>query len=315
MKPLISICIPNYNHGSLLKQTLDAVFNQDLTDVEVIISDNASTDTSLDVISQFEHKAQLTLLKQPQTVSMSAHWNKVVQAAKGQWVIMLCADDLLLADSISRLKNIVSANEVQAVFFEYDFLINDIRTPKTAFYQDNVIIPGSAQSEIFLKSNNFPLTACMFQKQLLQNIGWFDQTKNFCTDWHAWLNMSAMAKQVAYVKAPLFLYRKHEENETNRCVQQLIALDEVIAMKDEFIEKYQLSNANLIRGVILNSLKLANRYRDEMHNNGLLKEAAFYQAHITELENKLSQLTIDEPEQPSGSAPYAPPAGSILLNA
>lgn len=315
MKPFISICIPNYNHGALLQQTLDAVFTQDLDEVEVIISDNASTDISIEVISQFEHKSQLRVLKQEVTLPMAEHWNEVVKAANGEWVLMLCADDLLLPNSIQRLISIAKTCNLQAIFFEYDFLINEVRTPKTAFYQGDIIIPGMKQSEIFLKSNNFPLTGSLFKKQLLQDIGWFDQSKNFCTDWHAWLHMSAIADYVAYVKVPLFLYRKHEENETNRCVKDLIALDEVINMKDDFIKKYQLSSPDLLRGLTLNSLKLATRYRDEMKAKGFSQAAEFYQKHVTELAHKLSGLGQDNHIASSGTAPYAPPLGSVPLNA
>lgn len=306
MSPTITICIPNFNHGKLLGQTLDAVFSQNLDGVKVLVSDNASSDDSLSVIDTFRHQPQLRVLRQDSTIPMASNWNTVVKAADTPWIIMLCSDDLLLPSALSQLKQAAQTPDVQAIFFEYDFLVEEQRIKKTPFYQTSAMISGQRQAEIFLKGNNYPLSACMFKRDLLQGIGWFDESKAFCTDWHAWLKMSAAANQVLYIKEPLLLYRQHAENETHRCVRDQVALEEVIKMKTDFISEHVITDKDIIYGATSNNLKLAKHYASQMVTQGFSKAANYYLQQASLLEQQLTTIGT-KPQMSHSSAPYPLP--------
>lgn len=306
MTPILSICIPNFNHGQVLGQTLDAVFSQDLNGVEVLVSDNASNDNSMNEINRFSDHPQLRVFRQPSTIPMAENWNYLVKSANTPWIIVLCSDDILLPGSLARLIKAAQSQDAQAVFFEYDFLINQQRVNKVPFYQSSALIPGMRQAEIFLKGNNFPLSACMFRRELIQQISWFDESKHFCTDWHAWLNMSAIAKQVLYIDEPLLLYRHHAANETNRCVRDLLALEEVIAMKDEFISRQEITDRSILWGACSNNLKLAVLYTNQMAEKGFSNAAEHYRGQASELEQQLGKLG-PSPNRMAAGAPYPLP--------
>lgn len=315
MKPFLSICIPNYNHGSVLRETLVSVIDQNLEGIEVLISDNASTDNSLNVIKPFRTHPNIRVLEQQQTVPMSKHWNLVVQAASADWVLVLSSDDVLLPKSLAILKAHLKPN-VGAVFFEYDFLGLLGRVTKCPFYRDSAIIPGKEQSKIFLKGNNFPLSACVFRRNIFEQLGGFDETKVFCTDWHAWLGLSAKAAQVIYIKQPLLLYRQHDANETHRCIENLSALSEVISMKQDFISKQNITDSGILFDAINNNLKLAKIYRQKVKARELEHEYQYYQNQVKLLTERLSELkTIThEPSVVPLSPPYPLPIGSEVLD-
>ena len=56
MKPLVTVCIPNYNYGHYLRHCLDSVYNQTYENIEVQFSDNASTDDSYDIAQEYRKK-------------------------------------------------------------------------------------------------------------------------------------------------------------------------------------------------------------------------------------------------------------------
>lgn len=90
--PLISVCIANYNLGRFLAAAIESALGQTYPRVEVVIIDDGSTDDSQQVIERFGNR--IRALSQPNSGQAAAGW-KALQAAKGDVVIFLDADDLL----------------------------------------------------------------------------------------------------------------------------------------------------------------------------------------------------------------------------
>lgn len=95
--PKLSILVPTYNYAAYLPQALQSVLTQDFSDFELIISDNASTDNTAEIIQMFlERDTRIRYIRQPQNYGMVANWNLCLQEARGEYVYFLFADDFLL---------------------------------------------------------------------------------------------------------------------------------------------------------------------------------------------------------------------------
>ena len=70
-----AVCIPVYNGAAFLGELLASIAEQDLSGVEVIVSDNASTDETPDILQSWATKLPLRVIRQPVTVSMPANFN------------------------------------------------------------------------------------------------------------------------------------------------------------------------------------------------------------------------------------------------
>jgi glycosyltransferase involved in cell wall biosynthesis len=57
--PKLSIIIPTYNRSNYLEQSLKSIFDQDFKDFEIIVVDNNSTDSTMDVIDKFSNDKRL----------------------------------------------------------------------------------------------------------------------------------------------------------------------------------------------------------------------------------------------------------------
>ena len=314
MKPVISICIPNYNHGRVLEQTLDSVILNITPEIEVLISDNASTDNSQTIIEKYRKHKNVQLFYQKDTIPMSQHWNYVGRKAKGEWVIILSSDDVLEPNTIEKLLAAISNTKAKAIFFEYDFLENGIKKAKTPFYDHTAEIFGIEQFKVFLKGNNFPLSACMFKRELMDRVDWFNDELVFCTDWHAWLKLCEASKHIVYIKEPLLLYRYHQDNETHRCVENLTALDEVILMKNELIKKHNIQDTTILKDISKNNLKLAKNYLERVTLRNLLDAQRYYENKVAELTVILEKYNTNNPPNHYFSAPYPLPFGSIKFS-
>jgi len=102
-RPTVSIGIPVYNGGPFFEACLEAVAAQTLTDFEVVISDNASTDGTPDVARSFvDRDPRFRYVRFERNRGAAANWNRVVELATGRYFRWLAADDLIAPTYLER---------------------------------------------------------------------------------------------------------------------------------------------------------------------------------------------------------------------
>jgi glycosyltransferase involved in cell wall biosynthesis len=89
-----SICIPNYNYERYLGRTIQSVLDQQGVDLEILISDNASTDGSLEVVREF-HDERIRVNVNRNNVGFTRNLDRAAAMASGDYFIMLSSDDLI----------------------------------------------------------------------------------------------------------------------------------------------------------------------------------------------------------------------------
>ncbi|WP_081620311.1 glycosyltransferase family 2 protein [Ancylobacter sp. FA202] len=103
--PIISICVPTYNRAKLLSELLDSILDQEnVDDVEIVISDDASTDDTMSIadsyLFRFKH---YKFIAQPINLGMDGNFLAVVAAATSPYIWLMGDDDRLEPGSIRRL--------------------------------------------------------------------------------------------------------------------------------------------------------------------------------------------------------------------
>ena len=105
LTPLVSVAVITYNSSNTVIETLDSIFAQTYPDLELIISDDCSSDNTVAVCRQWiaEHKTRFvytTIIESPVNTGISANLNRAEDACKGNWVKGIAGDDLLLPECI-----------------------------------------------------------------------------------------------------------------------------------------------------------------------------------------------------------------------
>ncbi len=91
-KPLVSICIPIYNTEKFVRETLDCVLRQTYTNLEIIFSDNCSTDKTVDIIKSY-NDPRIKLYQNIENIGLVHNFIKVLSYATGKYMMFLGADD------------------------------------------------------------------------------------------------------------------------------------------------------------------------------------------------------------------------------
>jgi glycosyltransferase involved in cell wall biosynthesis len=94
MSPLVSVCIPSYNSARHLGAAIESVLGQSLSDFELIVVDDCSSDGSLAVAERYKDR-RLRLFRNETNLGAAGNWNRACALASGQFVKLVCGDDLL----------------------------------------------------------------------------------------------------------------------------------------------------------------------------------------------------------------------------
>lgn len=134
---ILSICIPTYNRGEFLNSSLLSIFKQIENNplVEVVVSDNHSTDDTLEIVKPFHQFNNFKYFRQDENVGMSKNILDVVSKAKGEFCWLIGDDDFILQGAIDQLIKLIESNK--DVDFYYVKLsgihINEYRKNKGVF--------------------------------------------------------------------------------------------------------------------------------------------------------------------------------------
>ncbi|MFT4124614.1 MAG: glycosyltransferase [Gordonia sp. (in: high G+C Gram-positive bacteria)] len=106
----MSIVVTNFNYGDYLEAAVLSALDQSGLDIEVIIADNGSTDHSLAVAKALTSAdPRIQLHTQDQNIHPLVNFNAGIDLATGQYVQVLCADDILTTDSLTRAVAVMEA--------------------------------------------------------------------------------------------------------------------------------------------------------------------------------------------------------------
>jgi glycosyltransferase involved in cell wall biosynthesis len=92
--PLVTVAIPTFNRASLLRECVASALSQTYSNFEVLVSDNASTDDTQEMLSEFTD-SRLRVVRQPTNIGLLPNWNACLENARGDYVVVVSDDDTI----------------------------------------------------------------------------------------------------------------------------------------------------------------------------------------------------------------------------
>lgn len=109
--PIVSVIIPSYNAADYIAQTLESVLAQTLTDLEVIVVDDGSTDNTRNIVADFANKDPRLMLVEQANQFAGVARNNGMSRASGKYLYFLDADDYIDNTALEELVNAIEQHE------------------------------------------------------------------------------------------------------------------------------------------------------------------------------------------------------------
>lgn len=140
----ISVIIPVYNTEQYLIECIDSVVNQTLKDIEIILVDDGSTDSSLSICNEYAQKDnRITVLQQDHKCAGAAR-NKGLEIAKGEYLSILDSDDFFELDMLQKLYDRAAENNADITICDVKFYDTQTNTTQKSYSINKDYIPDKA---------------------------------------------------------------------------------------------------------------------------------------------------------------------------
>jgi glycosyltransferase involved in cell wall biosynthesis len=93
--PRVSVVVPTFHNADFVEATIESILAQTFTDFELLVSDHSSTDGTWERLQRFSADPRVRLWQTPPGGGAPANWAAVTDAATGEFVKLVCGDDLL----------------------------------------------------------------------------------------------------------------------------------------------------------------------------------------------------------------------------
>jgi glycosyltransferase involved in cell wall biosynthesis len=258
-----SICIPNFNYEKYLGETIRSVLAQEC-DFEIVVSDNASTDKSVEIVKGFRDPRIKVRINEA-NVGFAGNLDRAGRMASGDIVNMLSSDDLMRPTALKTYAALFGAIESDAVVTAAVDLIDSEGVRTGAIGPDPLVwteadlvsgLPVPQGARVFrveagellrrcLKTvrNPFNFLATMYPRRLYERIEGYGAGRVINPDkWFHW-RLLGVASYAYYVDSPLFAYRWHT---TNQAAQQK-ASGALKYLVDEYVSSFEVDASMLKR--------------------------------------------------------------------
>ncbi|MEI6457089.1 MAG: glycosyltransferase family A protein, partial [bacterium] len=216
--PFISVVIPNFNRGELLKETLGSLLRQDYGQWEAIVVDDGSGDNSVTVAEEFARKdPRIRFFQRDRSPSGAPTCRNIgIEKSSGDFLIFLDSDDLLQPFALSqRAATILKDPDLDFWVFPILMFRDDPESASTLWNTDN----GRSDLYRFLVLDApWQTSGPVWRKEAVKKIGGFTEGLACWqdVDFHLKALIAGLTGQQYYSLPPDVLYRQHDINSVSQ---------------------------------------------------------------------------------------------------
>jgi glycosyltransferase involved in cell wall biosynthesis len=176
---LISVCTPTYNRVAMLARTLESTLRQPFRDFELVVSDNASTDDTAELLAGWAGRdGRVKVLRQPRNIGSVRNHNACVAAATAPWILFLHDDDALLPGALARVHAFLEAHAAL-----------DLVLPGYMAH----LLNGNLFDNCLRLLNGISMSSTLYRRELLVELPF--EPDNLCCDWEVLYAAAARRKR------------------------------------------------------------------------------------------------------------------------
>ena len=219
MTPRVSVMVPAYNGGDFLAKAIDSVLEQSLEDFELVVSDDASDDGSIEACRAISD-SRLRIESAEERLGQAGNWNRCVELASAPYVVLLHADDELAPEYLERAVAVLDANrDVGLVHCAVQHIDEEGRALHTQqlFEHDQVDRSGLVLRRLLLDGCVINPAGVMVRREAFLSAGRFSDAIVWGVDWDMWMRVASQWP-TAYLSEQLARYRQHEQSGTATAV-------------------------------------------------------------------------------------------------
>lgn len=232
-QPLISVIIPAYNAEEFIAQTIESVLSQTYQNIEILVVDDGSTDTTAEIVKSFAQKdKRITLLQQP-NAGVAVARNLAYLHSKGEYIAPIDADDIWYPQNLEKQVECLTKSEsFVGVAYSWSLDINEEGLLTGGFY--NSTIEGSVHDALVYKYFIGNASSSLIRRACFEKVGGYNckfklENAQGCEDWELHLRI---AQYYQFKVVPEYLVGYRQIASSMSCNYEAMAKGHSLIMED-----------------------------------------------------------------------------------
>lgn len=247
---LFSVLIPVYNAEDYIEETVQSVLNQTEQDFELVLLDDESTDHSSKICKGLSEKYtdKIRFYSQKNTGVLFAR-RKLAELAHGKYLLFVDADDLLKDNALAVIKESIQHTNADVVIYDLMKKSDQGDERYTLPFEESIIFKNKNRLQIlrlaFLTKYIYSMCQKAIRRECFDFDADYDNVRNMriAEDVFQSIPILDKAETIAYIKEPLYIYRKNSGGATSYVKLSDLQWDyKLYDRQDEYIEKWQIAN-------------------------------------------------------------------------
>jgi glycosyltransferase involved in cell wall biosynthesis len=237
----VSICIPTYNYGQYLPETLDSILAQSFADFEVVVVDDHSSDNTRAILESYASKdSRIRFSVNPVNLGMVQNWNHCLSLARGEYVKFVFGDDLLASkETLQRMVALLDSDaSISLVASARNFIDESSAVMKVeSHFRRSGVLPGADVINYCLIGQGNLIgepSVVMFRREQAKR-GFLPSYRQI-VDLEMWFHLLEQGT-FGYIAAPLCSFRIHREQQTQKNKESAADLNDVFYLFQEYLYK------------------------------------------------------------------------------
>lgn len=222
-KTLVSICVISYNSSEFVLETLESAKKQSYNHIELIISDDGSKDDTVELCKKWltengHYFLRTELITTSKNTGIPANCNRALGTARGEWIKLIAADDILLDDCIKHNLAYIQKNPETQILFSamHPFFVENgkkkfLEPVSLSHFFLNLNADEQFIEIIFGKMPG--VTPTLFiAKKLYEKLGYYDEEFKLAEDYPFWLKCTSNQHRFVSTDRLTVQYRLHNKS-------------------------------------------------------------------------------------------------------
>ena len=208
--PKFSVIIPTYNRSSEVKRSIESVLAQTITDYEILVMDDGSTDNTEELVSAFNDK-RIIYEWDTNFGGPARPRNRGLRKAKAEWICFLDADDWWMPNKLQVCSEYTKDN-VDLIYHDLQIVSKNSSFLKSSNHKSRKLTKP-VLFDLLVHGNPISNSSVVVRKNLFEQIGWIDENPEMIAgeDFNTWLRIAQITDKFCYIPKTLGYYLLHEQ--------------------------------------------------------------------------------------------------------
>ena len=202
----VSVIMSVYNSDKWVKKSIESILSQSEKDFEFLIIDDASSDSSFKILSEYQNlDFRIKLFRNSKNFGLTKNLNTLIKLAKSEYIVRMDADDISMPNRIECQLDFIKSQKIDLCFSQTNIILDSGEELCKKWFPENILYAYKYLPYI----NLFTHSSLMIKKKVYEENNYYNEKFKNAQDWELWNRLVKKNYKFGITRNILHSWRLH----------------------------------------------------------------------------------------------------------